>query len=324
MDLRLKIDELAERHQLSHDAAARLTALADLDAEPPSLHTVLPKGLAIVAAVLAGLGVIFWVAANWSLLSRAGQFALLECVVATMCLGAWFAPAARTALALLALLAIGGLFAYFGQTYQTGADAWQLFALWAVLGLPLCLGLRHDALWTPWAIICMTAISLWIYAHAGRGWNVRASDLPYHLAGWSAALLLVLALSPGLRRHTGAGMWSMRVTGTLAVCTITWTGLMSLFDTSVAPQFPLGLALLAAAAMTLSSTRLHDTFALSAVGFALNVLLVGGLAHMLLNGARGDLIFPVILIGLLAAAMLAATVHMVMSAARKHAPGATA
>ena len=38
---------------------------------------------------------------------------------------------------LLAMLGMGALFAYFGQTYQTGADPWQLFALWAALSLPL-------------------------------------------------------------------------------------------------------------------------------------------------------------------------------------------
>ena len=31
-------------------------------------------------------------------------------------------------MALLAMLNIGGLFAFFGQTFQTGADPWQLFA----------------------------------------------------------------------------------------------------------------------------------------------------------------------------------------------------
>ena len=49
-------------------------------------------------------------------------------------------------LGLLALLGIGGLFAYFGQTHQTGADPWQLFALWAALVLPLrlaCVGVAR-------------------------------------------------------------------------------------------------------------------------------------------------------------------------------------
>ena len=41
---------------------------------------------------------------------------------------------------------------YLAQQYQTGADSWQLFAIWAALALPLCLGVRHDAMWAQWAL----------------------------------------------------------------------------------------------------------------------------------------------------------------------------
>ncbi len=37
---------------------------------------------------------------------------------------------------LLATLLLGVFLALFGQTYQTGADPWQLFANWALLILP--------------------------------------------------------------------------------------------------------------------------------------------------------------------------------------------
>ena len=38
---------------------------------------------------------------------------------------------------------IAGLLAFVGQTYQTGADAWQLFATWAALALVWALGRRR-------------------------------------------------------------------------------------------------------------------------------------------------------------------------------------
>ena len=37
----------------------------------------------------------------------------------------------------LAFIATGALLALFGQTYQTGADVYELFLTWALLGLPL-------------------------------------------------------------------------------------------------------------------------------------------------------------------------------------------
>lgn len=296
-----------------------------VSSEPQGLQRNVPLGMAILAAALGGLGIIFWIAANWESLSRLGRFALLQVVIVTMCTGAIFRPSARPALGLLALLGIGGLFAYFGQTYQTGADPWQLFAIWAALSLPLCLGIRHDALWAPWALVCMSAIALWIHAHAGHDWSVTGHDLPWHLAGWIGALLLVFALSPGLHHYTGAGLWGMRVAVTLTALIIGWSGLFALFGNTVAPQYVLGLAVLAGAAAALCTTRFHDTYALSAIGLTLNVLLVGGLARLLLDKkSSGDPIIETMFIGLVAAGMLAATVKLVIGVARKHAQAGAA
>ena len=83
------------------------------------------RGLAAASAGLTGFGLVLWIAANWDALGRTGQFTLLQAAVLGACALAWRLRAARPAAGLLALLGIGGLFAYFGQTYQTGADAWQ-------------------------------------------------------------------------------------------------------------------------------------------------------------------------------------------------------
>ena len=158
MDLRLALSEIAAEHRLDARAQARLEDLAGLRSEPPALAAWLPRGVAVLAAALGGLGLVFWVAANWQTLGRFGRFGLLEAFVLAMCAGALWRPAARAPLGLLALLVIGGLFAYFGQAYQTGADPWQLFAVWAVLSLPLCIAARSDVLWAPWALVVMTGI----------------------------------------------------------------------------------------------------------------------------------------------------------------------
>src|SRR5262245_26772925 len=120
MDLRQALYELAARLRLPAAAVHRLHVLAGFDDEPRSLAHWLPRGVAVLAASLAGLGIVFWIAANWEAIGRFGRFGLLQGVVLAMCLGALWRPAARAPLALLALFAIGALFAYFGQTYQTG------------------------------------------------------------------------------------------------------------------------------------------------------------------------------------------------------------
>lgn len=319
MNLRLDLYELAATHRLDGTALQRLREWAGLEREPATVARRLPLGAAVLGAALAGLGLVFWIAANWDQLGRIGQFALLQGVVFAACLAAWARPAARTPAALVAMLGIGALFAYFGQTYQTGADPWQLFALWAALSVPLCLAVRSDVLWAPWALVVMTGVSLWIHAHTGHRWDVEPEGLAVHAAGWCAAAALVFALGPVLSRYTGAGMWSQRTALTLAVILVGASALGGLFHREVAPHFLLGLALLAAAAVALALPRSFDVYGLSAVGLGLNVLLVAGLARWLFDDHRGDAIGRLLLLGLVAAGLLAATVSGVLGLARRHA-----
>ena len=170
MNLRMAVFSLAGQHHLSAADGKRLQELANLRAAPPGLLRYLTFGMAVLSAVLVGLGIVCWIAANWQLLPRSLCFVMLQAIVLGALLGAWRLPAARLPLALLGFLACGGLFAYFGQTYQTGADSWQLFALWAAVTLPLCLDVRHDVLWVPWLIAALTGAQLFSEIHTGRWW----------------------------------------------------------------------------------------------------------------------------------------------------------
>jgi uncharacterized membrane protein len=317
MDLRLGLADIAAEHRLDAQAVRRLEALAGLHDEPASLAAWLPRGVAVVAAALGGLGIVFWIAANWDTLGRFGRFALLQAFVVVMCAGALWKPAARAPLGLLALLAIGALFAYFGQTYQTGADPWQLFAVWAVLALPLCLATRSDVLWAPWALIVMTGISLWVHAHTGHRWRVQADDLAAHLAGWMSALVLVAALSAPLRRFTGAGVWAQRVALALAVVMIVSTAIGGLAGSRAVLHYGLGLLVLALAAVLLARPESFEIFGLSAVALGIDTLLVGGLVYVLFSESGNDWFFSLLLTALVAAGLVAGTVSLLLRLARR-------
>ncbi len=323
MDLRLSLHEWAGRHGLDGATLRRLEALAGLGAEPAALGRVLPRALAVLAAAMAGLGLVFWIASQWADLGRMGRFAVLQGALLLAALGAWPNRAARPALALLLLLGTGALFAFFGQTYQTGADPWQLFALWAALTLPLALGLRSDLLWAPWALVAVSAVSLWVHARTGHRWRFAAEDSGVHFTGWALLIALTLWLGPLLRRFTGAGAWSLRTAATLTVAAVTVTGLGGLFDTHVGPQYGLALLALAVAAALFATRRLFDVFVASAVALGLDTLLVAGLARLLMEGHRGgDPIGRLFLIGVVAAGLLAASVKGVMHLARRDGEGA--
>ena len=317
MNLRSAVYELSAKYKLDAKASAQLRTLAGLDIEPPMLLPQLARGVAMLAAALGGFGLILWIAANWDDFGRAGRFTLLEGVVVTTSLAAILRPAARAPFALLALLAIGALLAYFGQTYQTGADLWQLFALWSALALPLCMSTRSDALWTPWALVSMTAISLWMHAHTGHGWRVRPNDIDVDVLTCAATVALSLALSPLGARYTGAGPWALRTSVSLTCCQISLMALLALFSSDVGSLYWIGLIVLVAMMATLARGRLHDIFGVSVAGLALNGLAVAGLGHALLDRTGGDHIGAWLLLGLAAAAMLAVTVHLILNSARQ-------
>lgn len=321
MNLRVAILALADKHNLSPDAGLRLKQLAALDAPPPSLLRYLPFGLAVLSAVLVGLGIVFWVAANWDALPRSLRFILLEAIVLATLVGAWRFPVARVPLSLLGFIACGGLFAYFGQTYQTGADPWQLFALWAALTLPLCLGVRHDVLWVSWVIVALTAAQLFFQVRTNGWWWSSEISLQSSLGSWVPALVLALLFrfAPrawvGVGEGTGTGPWPVRLSMIYAIIGLVAMSVRSLFYIAGNGFYPISLLIVAALAFAFSRRGMFDIFVLSALGLGANVLAVCGLIQLLV-GVRSNEIAAVLLIGCVSAGMLAGTVKLILHLAR--------
>ena len=97
-------------------------------------------------------GVVSWIAANWDYFSKfqklyATQFWLTTSLV--LALVFYFRESKRlvadgvktvsSIFFFITAVFVGALFALIGQIYQTGANAWELFALWSVFQIPLLL-----------------------------------------------------------------------------------------------------------------------------------------------------------------------------------------
>src|SRR6267378_1329911 len=98
------------------------------------------------------------------------RVALVEALVLAAALGYWrLGPekAAGKASLLVACILLGALLALFGQTYQTGADTWELFANWAGLIVPWVIIGRFAALWILWLAIANVAIVLYFQVRPG-------------------------------------------------------------------------------------------------------------------------------------------------------------
>jgi hypothetical protein len=123
------------------------------------------KVLLGVAIALLVAGVVFFFAANWEGLSRLTRMGLaLAAHVIAASAAVWLGTerAAGRAAAAGAALLIGPVLLVFGQTYQTGADAWQLFVGWAVLSVPFALLVQGTALWLIVTILARIGALLWV------------------------------------------------------------------------------------------------------------------------------------------------------------------
>ena len=120
-----------------------------------------------LAILLLCSALISVIAANWSELSKTIRIALVQGVVVLTAGVAWIAnrrgygwwPEYSPVPLLMGLsaVAVGGLWALLGQIYQTGADPWQLFAVWALTITPWLVGLRSIILAVLWIVIVNVA-----------------------------------------------------------------------------------------------------------------------------------------------------------------------
>lgn len=114
-----------------------------------------------LGAIFLAAAVIFFFAYNWQAMDRFAKFGLLEALIIACAAVGWrldVAHAGGKAALLITALLIGSLLALTGQTYQTGADPYELFAAWALAILPLVAVGRFGALWLVWIALINLAL----------------------------------------------------------------------------------------------------------------------------------------------------------------------
>ena len=161
-------------------------------------------------------------------MSKVQRFAGAQALLAVCALAAaWAGLRLRTAAgargaipgALLALAGIllGALLALLGQTYQTGADTWELFAWWAVLLLPWALAAASQAVWLLWTLVVNVAMVLWLGERVFSWWGLLgATYLPALIvAGLNLVILAVWELAA--RRWRASTLVGPRLLAALAI-----------------------------------------------------------------------------------------------------------
>jgi uncharacterized membrane protein len=198
----VRLHALAGAGLLGPDALAR--ALERINRRPTadSWYRFARVQLILLGTALAVVGAIFFIAANWDDLPPHLRLGLAAAAMSGATIaGGWIGLDKLTgrAAALAGGLLFGPLMALVGQIYQTGADAWELFAAWSLVLGAYALATRFAGAWVC-AIVLATVTT---YLYIGQALGSDPSESP----GLWVSLLLSAALTAvglGCRLRDGA------------------------------------------------------------------------------------------------------------------------
>ncbi|HEU0120471.1 MAG TPA: DUF2157 domain-containing protein [Bryobacteraceae bacterium] len=304
-NLRDDIEGWVATGRLSPRNAVRALAIAGVAPTPVEWRKFAETLLLWAGALLLSSGVIYFFAYNWNALSRMVRFGIAEVLFAAAFLVAtWLGPtrpAGRAALLLASLLA-GALFALFGQTYQTGADSYVLFATWAIVLLPWAAVARFEWLW----LLCLALVNTAIVTYfVTTQWGLLGlffgfDGVLYFELGLNTAALFAWewGLSSGVVWLT---RWGARAVGLLAGSVATCLGVMAIVEPREvgASSFFVYVVLLASL-FFFYRTKILDVFFLSG-GLLSAIIVTATLLGRVLernDGADSLLLIGLVIIGM--------------------------
>jgi uncharacterized membrane protein len=299
---RKELDAFVEHHQLSAGNVDLALTLAGARPTPTETHGFATRLLMLAGVVSFGAGIVFFIAANWDVLRVAGRFALLELLMlASLVLALWRPPPkslGRYAL-LTAFVTTGALLALFGQTYQTGADVYELFLTWTALALPFVLAGQWSVLWGAWVLVLNVALGLfcgfrpdggplWILF---SGFDLTTSALLLIAALVNLALWALAELASDRMPHLLAGhtppRWLRRFVLTCAVFFTTWAGCLALVGREEHESGGLWVAAILAAIGLHTARRRADVFPLALISASLIAIVTALIASTNRYGEHG-------------------------------------
>ena len=206
---------------LALDPPARRAVWAAASRTPTALEwrRFLAAACLLLGAGLLLSGIVSFFAFNWAALGKFGKLALIAAGVSACALSALRAPQTLLSRVLLfaAAVLVGALLAVYGQTYQTGADPWGLFATWALLILPWAVAACFTPLWLLWIALVDLAFGLYVaqvlaqprwdvttlvgvvavHVLAVMAWEAqRLRPVPWLADTWGPRVVVVVTLTP--------------------------------------------------------------------------------------------------------------------------------
>lgn len=306
--LRQDILDWAEAGRIAPGHLRRALELGGLLPDRARWREFLDRLLLWLGVVMLGAGAVFFLAYNWDDLGRYAKFGLAQGLIAAALGALWWQGLERLAgkaALLAAAIFTGALLALIGQTYQTGADTFELFAAWSAAILPWALLGRFPALWILWLALANLAVVLYFQAFHGLFGVLFGPERPlWLLLGLNTVALIIWESLARAGLDWLRERWAPRVIATASGGLATALVLLDIFDRQVAGLGWLAWLAWMAGGYVVYRRRLKDVFVLAG-GVLSAVIVVASLLVRALMEVRFEagafLLIGLVVIGMSAA-----------------------
>lgn len=305
LSARDQIIELIQAGSIPQHKINDALVLAKVTPDQERWRSFIDSLLLRLGGLALAFSVVFFIAYNWNEIGRFAKFGLVEVLIVSAviahCRLNSSAVTSKVSL-LIASIFLGVLLALYGQTYQTGADSWQLFFNWALLMLPWAIISRFPAIWIVW--IALMNVSFFLYYQTFRGafWFLPFSDTAmlwvtfsfntFVLVAWEVFAGIWLWLSE---------RWAIRLLAIASAIPLNWLMLLVIFRESSQTFFVLPLYGIWLAAMYFFYRKIRpDLFMLAGCFLSMITVSVSFLGEHLMQNLfpAGFLFLAIVVIGM--------------------------
>jgi uncharacterized membrane protein len=259
-----------------------------------------------LGVIFSALSVIFFLAYNWHEMGRFAKFGLVELLIISCLICCWrlnLSSAAGKSTLFGASVLVGALLALVGQTYQTGADTYELFLVWAIAISPWTYLSRNSSQWLFLIALFNVAASLYFYTFNSSFFGYYATNDVY----WVMFLInsMALVIWEMAASHDVSGLkkrWPARILAVASGSLITTLVVFGLFDHADSWAL-IFYAVWIVSAYIIYRHKRRDVFVLAGGVLSLIVVISLFLGESMLRfaDAGGFLLIGLIVIGLSAA-----------------------
>lgn len=316
----------AEQGHLQSGLLSEALRLTDVEPTRQDWRNFLDRLALWFGAVFMAVGVVFFFAYNWQEMGRYTKFGLVElCLISAVGISWKFGldRLAGQAALLSATILVGALLALVGQSYQTGADPWQLFAVWALLVIPWVAIGRFGALLLFWVGLVNIALLLYFQTFPRFfgliGLLFSTENLLWAFFVFNTLVLCLWQLAAQCHVPWLQERWPLRILVVASGGLITALAVWAIFEfRSFSIYNLLGYGLWLAAAYCTYRRKILDIFVLAGGVLSVVIVVTAALAKPLLS--HGDSAAGLLTIGLIIIGLSAAGGYWLKSLAKEERP----